>query len=106
MDNEVLHQILKKLEVLDGRLDSMDGRLDRLDNDMSEVKSDLAFTKETAIRMEIEHGDQLKALFDGYSSLRDTLDEHTAILERLEHKVDQLDTVVGVYDIKLKALSK
>ncbi len=45
-------------------------------------------------RIGVTHGEKLSALFDGYELLKETLDDHTARLERIEAKVENHDIII------------
>ena len=87
------------------RLDKMEANLAKLEADMVIVKEDLRFTKDTAIIMENDYGDQLKGMWDAYSAVKDKLDEHSVTLSRIELKLDNLEIRVGVHDFQLKAIN-
>ena len=75
----------------------------KLEDDMVHVKSDLYdlkasrermettlnSTRETVIRMENEQGQQLRALFDGYSNLYDVMGEIRVDIGVLKHDRDK-----------------
>lgn len=108
MNNEekilsMLETIVVKVDKLEAGQAKLEEGQTKLEKRLSKVEEDVTFTREKATLMEIEHGNQLKGLLDGHMNLKHTLDEHTKALDRMERKIDNLDTIVGVHDVKLKA---
>lgn len=104
-------KILAMLEKMDGRLSKLEAGQAKLetgqaamDGRLSKLESDMAFVKGAAMRIELDHGRQLSALFDGYAANTEKLDEHTETLERIERKVDRLELTTGVHDMQIKEL--
>ena len=93
------------VSAINGRLSKLDERVSKLEEGQARLEYEVGFVRSVSLRMEINHGQKLAALFDGYAANEDKPDEHTAILERLEDKIDRLDTVTGVHDLQLKRLS-
>jgi hypothetical protein len=77
-----------------------------LKTDLSAVKADLSAVKDTATLMEIEHGNQLRALYDATLNNTEKLEEHTVILDRIDRRLDRLETVQGVHAVKIERLAK
>lgn len=50
------------------------------------------------VRIEIEHGEKLAALFDGYESIKGTLANHTDRLQRIEEKLETHEIQIKVLD--------
>ncbi len=65
-------------------------------------KLDQKADKSDIVRIENDYGEKLSALFDGYQSITETLDDHTKRLERIENKLETHDTKIHVLD-KTKA---
>ncbi len=119
MEHEILQQILDKLSGvqagqekleagftrLEDRQATLEAGFTRLERDIAQVKEDIDFTKQACTRMEIEHGDQIKALFDDRSVVHAILQRHTEALDRIEAKLENLEMRVGGHDIQLKALN-
>lgn len=53
--------------------------------------------RQSVARIEVEQGQQLSALFDGYQLIRDRLADHTERLQRIEDKL-------GAHEIQIKVL--
>ncbi len=51
------------------------------------------------VMIEHEHGQKLDALFDGYRLLKETLDDHTERLERIEAQV-------AIHEVRIEILDK
>jgi uncharacterized protein involved in exopolysaccharide biosynthesis len=49
-------------------------------------------------RIEYEHREKLAALFDGYQSIKETLDDHTDRLQRIEDKLETHEIQINVLD--------
>lgn len=49
-------------------------------------------------KIEIEHGEKLSALFDGYQSITETLADHSARLQRIEDKLETHEVQIKVLD--------
>jgi predicted nuclease with TOPRIM domain len=90
---------------LEGRFDTLEGRFDTLEGRVTKLEEDVAFIRDTALRMEVDHGDQLKALFDGYSLVNARLDRHEVILRRMERGIEALQHKVELHDQLLKAMN-
>ena len=63
-----------QVDKVDNRLTNVENRMTRVETDLTEVKADVRFTKETVVKIEHEHGQKLKALFDGYNLTGEKLD--------------------------------
>lgn len=49
-------------------------------------------------RIEVTHDEKLSALFDGYSLIKETLDDHSERLAKIEEKLEK-------HDIKIQGIS-
>ena len=49
---------------------------------MSKLSDDVTGIRQNLARLEFEHGEKLAALFDGQESIKSTLDDHAAILNK------------------------
>jgi hypothetical protein len=76
-----------------------------MENDITRIKEDIDFTRQTCTRMELEHGDQLRGLFDNRSLAQNTLDRHTEQLNRIENRLENIEIRIGGHDRQLKALN-
>ena len=61
-------------------------------------KLDKKVDKTDIARIENDHGSKLEALFDGYQSIRETLEDHTKRLQRIEEKIETHDIQIQVLD--------
>ncbi len=102
MENEKLFEFMTKmysemkedLTSVKEDLTLVKGDLTSVKEDLASVKGDLASVKEevetinnTVIRIELEHGERLSALFDGYKQNSDKLD-------RIEKEVTKHDDFI------------
>jgi len=69
MENEILQQILNKL--------------DNIEQDVQSLKS-------ITLRMEQDHGKKLQALFDGYSANYEIIERYDPRITKLERTVEKL----------------
>jgi hypothetical protein len=74
--------------------------------DLAVLREDLTFVRETATRMEITHGQRLDGLSDGYKLHDIKLKDHSAALDRIEFKLEKLDTVQAVHTQKIQQAGK
>lgn len=80
-------QVDSKIDSLDSRIDSLDNRIDSLDNRITNLENELKDVKKVVIKIEHDHGDKLKALFDGFKQNSDKLD-------RIEAEVTKHDEFI------------
>lgn len=102
MDNEKIYNLMEKLYIemqkgfekvdkqfqqVDSRIDSLDSKIDSLDNKITNLENELKDVKKVVIKIEHDHGDKLKALFDGFKQNSDKLD-------RIEAEVTKHDEFI------------
>ena len=92
---------LDKLEAGQAKLEAGQAKLEA---EVAVIKEDVRFTKDTAILMENNYGDQIKGMWDAYSAVRDKLNEHSTTLARIERKVENLEARVRFHDHRLESL--
>ena len=63
-----------RFDGLESRFDGLETRFDGLDKRVGAIEIDLASVKETVVRIENEHGQQLKALLDGQVHMAEMLE--------------------------------
>lgn len=68
-----------------------------LKQDMGVMKQDIKELKQDILRIEVNHGNKLEALFDGYKQVYEKL-------ETVEKKVDGLSDKVDRHDIKIQVI--
>ena len=90
-DRELLELLVKRVEGIDDRFDRLENRFDGLENRfdglekrVGAIEADLASVKETVVRIENDHGQQLKALFDGQRQNREMLERIAIEVSRHE----------------------
>jgi len=76
-DRELLELLVKQVAGIDNRFDVLDKRVNA-------IELDLASVKETVVRIENEHGQQLRALFDGQQQNSEMLDRIAIEVSRHE----------------------
>lgn len=54
--------------------------------------------RQSVARIEVEQGQQLSALFDGYQLVRDSLSDHTERLQRIEDKLETHEIQIKILD--------
>ncbi|MGI6307676.1 MAG: hypothetical protein ACOX1X_03550 [Dethiobacteria bacterium] len=106
-DRELLEKILEKIGDMDSRINNIDSRVTSIDSrvtnidsrvtsveanmatkqELAEVKADVRSIKETVIKIENDHGQKLKALFDGYKL-------NSEKLERIESEVTKHEEII------------
>ncbi len=93
-DRELLELIAAQVGSLTTKVDRVDNRLTKVESELTEVKgeltevkADVRFTKETVVKIENDHGQKLKALFDGYEL-------HSEKLDRIEQEVSKHDEFI------------
>lgn len=117
MDNELLSAISslmdEKLQPIKDDISELKTDISGLKTDVSSLKAgqaklenDIDFISGQVVIMENVHGNKLDALFDGYSLLNEKLDDHTVRLDRIEEKVDRLESTVSIHEIKINKIAK
>ena len=76
MENEILQQILSKL--------------DNLEQGQANLAKELQSLKSITLRMEQDHGKKLQALFDGYSANYEIIERYDPRITKLERTVEKL----------------
>ncbi|MCK9217115.1 MAG: hypothetical protein M0P77_04240 [Firmicutes bacterium] len=76
-----------KFEKIDERFEKIDERFEKIEEDLAAVKKEVKTINNTVVRIEVEHGEKLSALFDGYKQNSDKLD-------RIEEKVSTHDDFI------------
>jgi len=67
-------EMQKGFKHLEGRLTGVEGRLTGVEDRLTGVEDRLTTVEKTVIKIEIEHGQKLSALFDGYTQNSEKLD--------------------------------
>ncbi|NLU49254.1 MAG: hypothetical protein GXX09_02415 [Syntrophomonadaceae bacterium] len=62
------------------------------------MSEELDKLRQNVARIEIEHGEKLSALFDGYKGMVEKLDDHTQRLQRIEDKLETHEIQIKVLD--------
>ncbi|MDD2373305.1 MAG: hypothetical protein WC109_09050 [Syntrophomonadaceae bacterium] len=83
--------IAKIVNELSSTVKELTGTVNKLTNEANGLRQDV-------VRMELQLTDKVKALFDGYESIRGTLTDHTQRLERIETKLETHEIQIKVLD--------
>ena len=67
----------KIFELIEKMYADLSGKIDGIGNELQEVKTEVKEVKKQVTTIEIEHGNKLEALFDGYK-------QNAEILDRIE----------------------
>lgn len=85
------HNLNDDMQGVKGHIQGLNSDVHRIksnfQNDMQDVKNELTILKNILIKIEVEHGQKLSALFDGYNLYSQRLD-------RIEAKVTQHDEFI------------
>jgi archaellum component FlaC len=79
-DRELLEFIAAQVGTLTGKVDSIEKKVDSIESEVKEIKK-------TVINIENDHGDKLKALFDGRQ-------QHLDQLDRIEKEVSRHEEII------------
>ena len=84
-------EMKQRMDGLDKRMDGLDSRMDGLEKNQHDLQV-------AAARIEIEHGNKLAALLDGYHHNAESLERVEIRLERVEAKIESHDIQISVLD--------
>ena len=101
-DRELLELIAKKVNGLDQKVDGLDQKVDGLEQDIKTLKDDMGQVKGALVRIENDHGDKLKALFDARESEIDVNGRIFASLARIENNTERIAFKVIAHDLELR----
>jgi predicted nuclease with TOPRIM domain len=95
MDNEKLYELITKMYAemqngfkhVDERFTSVDERFTSVDERFDSIEGEIKSVKETVCKIEVEHGQKLSALFDGYN-------QNAQKLDRIEAEVKKHDEFI------------
>ncbi|NLX01004.1 MAG: hypothetical protein GXY40_00520 [Syntrophomonadaceae bacterium] len=79
-------------------VNSLQQDVNSLQQDVNGLHQDVNSLRQVVTRIEINHGEKLSALFDGYEVIKETLDDHTHRLERIEAKLETHEIQIKVLD--------
>ena len=82
-------ELLGRVENLEAGQEKILGRVENLENEQEEMKSDLRSLSQTVAKIEIEHGEKLGALLDGFASHNERFESIEKILDKHENKLDR-----------------
>ena len=68
---------------------------------MSKLSDDVTGIRQNLARLEFEHGEKLAALFDGQESIKSTLDDHAAILNKHTAVLDDHTVILNKHSAVL-----
>ena len=96
MENEILQQILTKLDSLEQGQVKTNQRLEGMQTDLNEVNQNQTRTE---VLIENETNPSIKAIAEAYK-------DHTERLERIENTVDDLKVMVDAHTVIIKTTTK
>lgn len=73
-------------------------KMTELSESVNSMRQDVNSLRQDVTRIEINHGEKLSALFDDYEAIKETLDDHTERLERIEAKLETHEIQIKVLD--------
>ena len=76
-------ELESRFDVLESRFDGLESRFDVLESRFDRFEAELRNIKEIVIRIEIDHGAKIKALFNGHLQNKEKIEEHDRILKYL-----------------------
>lgn len=85
-----------KVDKLETRFDKLETKVDELAVEVADVKSRVADISETVATIEVEHGKQLGALFDGYSLMSDNIKRVLPAVEIAEKTAEDASALKNV----------
>ncbi len=85
----------QRFEQIDQRFEKVDQRFEQIDRRFEQVDGQLGALRQDVARLEHDHGDKLRALFDGYQA-------HTEAIERMGLELSGLKKMVEKHEVKLK----
>ena len=103
-DRELLELIAQKVNGIEQKVNGVEQKMTSMEQDIKLVKQDNREIKDSIIRIENGHGEQIKALYDAREVQLDVNDRVVDTLNRIEGKVDRLTLKVSSHDALLKAV--
>ena len=100
MDKE--EKIMSALETLVFAVNGLAGKVDNIENDITDVKRVQERMGQSIVKIEIEHGQKLGAIFDKLDILDDKTDRNTEAIQRIEERLDMAEINIRVFDTKLR----
>jgi hypothetical protein len=87
----------KTFELLEKMYGEFNKRFDKVETDINGLKNDINELKNDVLRIELNHGEKLKVLFDGHV-------QNTQQLGRIEGKINTISEKVDRHDIKIQVI--
>ncbi len=97
-DREFQNFMIEKMTELSENVNSLQQDVNGLQQDVNGLQRDVNSLQQDVTRIEINHGEKLSALFDGYEAIKETLGDHTERLERIEAKLETHEIQIKVLD--------
>jgi hypothetical protein len=70
------------------------------------MRADIDRIHRSVVLIEIEHGNKLSALLDGYKQNTETLAEHSKILADHTNRLERIEDKITTHDIQIHVLDK
>jgi chromosome segregation ATPase len=116
-DNKFEDKVLGYLAQLTQEMTGIKQDMTGIKQDVSGINSRLTNLEGTVTKIEVEHGEKLSALFDGYKSNSEQIErieealkldrkENARRFDRLENKVDNLLEIVKGHDESIEVMKR
>ena len=112
---ELLTQIYsdfsKKFDKIDDKFDKMDDKFGKIDDKFGKIdgrfdslESEMQSISNTVVRIEVEHGAKLAALFDGFATLTEGQTVMREDITDIKKTVHRLEDKIAVHDLRLNSI--
>jgi len=96
--SENVNSLQQNVNSLQQNVNSLQQDVNSLQQNVNSLQQDVNSLQQDVTRIEINHGEKLSALFDGYEAIKETLDDHTQRLERIEARLETHEIQIKVLD--------
>ena len=86
------------------KFEKIDKRFDNLENDNKDIRTEMQSISNTVVRIEVEHGAKLAALFDGFATLTEGQTEIRKDITDIRNTVHRLEDKTAVHDLRLNSI--
>ncbi|MCL2387912.1 MAG: hypothetical protein FWC89_10255 [Defluviitaleaceae bacterium] len=111
---QLLEDLTTKVDKMETKLDKMEVKVDKMEilvaeipsikSELTEVKSRLDNLSESVAVIEVEHGQQIRALYDGQSLMSDNIKQLLPVVELAEKTAMEVSVIKLVVTGHAKAL--
>ena len=92
-----------RFDNLESRFDNLEARFDNLESRFDELEKDVQSINKVVIRIENDHGEKLKALFDSYVLMYETQKELRSDITNMNALMEKHDLIIRWLLIERKA---